>query len=100
MFDPSKARKHRHQVSHLERAIMKAEAADLACAACASPLKVALGGWTFHGNDEWRHACKLPGGQRIPNNYPAVPRRLFETGLLKPCDGAELEKEVEALCLT
>ena len=74
----------------LEKFIEQSEAAGLACAACATPLKLVLGGWRLTAGT-WEHKCNdHPDG----NWHVAVPRRLFEIGLLRPITASELEGEL------
>lgn len=74
--------------SRLEKAIAEAEASSLACCACAEPLKLALGGWSMDCG-RWMHFCS---GKR----HPAVPRRLFDEGILRPLSPEEKKHEAQA----
>lgn len=76
----------------LEKFIEESEAAGLACCACGTLLKLDLGGWRLTGG-KWEHKCG--SGPDAPW-HPAVTRRLFDVGLLRPVTPEEVKHEAEA----
>jgi hypothetical protein len=76
-------------VTRLEKFIEKSVGSDLACPGCGIPLNLDLGGWRLTAG-VWEHKCLQ--GPAAPW-HKAIPRRLFNCGLLRPMSTHELLQE-------